>query len=402
MSVTPRTERTVTLCAAGLTVIACTFWLSYVGAQVGPIPGASLLQWFSTFVIMLAGIIPLLSVGISLRRRKQAAFLCFATVSFIGVWLTGLWLAHAAFPPALLRPSVERSTLEVRDLLFICLLLVLPGLFWFVTDRSGWSPTLVRPGSLKVKMVVLITILLMVLLGTVVMDAYSTQSTECHYVAPPSAKQRFVGQAVFTSRLIWTHPLWPSHSISQQHPEVFRKHLALGIVGKDFWGLRKLDDIVILKYSERGPHDYFHVGQTYFIDGRRASGAVSRFLPIFDLFCTRTALLADAQVDLRVIQDGPISTGIRIIGRTVRYTSDLHQQPVSGAKVVIEGPSGKTLTTSDQYGVYDVPGLPPGRYSIGRQSENGEVIWQHPSCMSHNGDQPTTAGDVRDCTVIVQ
>jgi hypothetical protein len=35
-----------------------------------------------------------------------------------------------------------------------------------------------------------------------------------------------------------------------------------------------------------------------------------------------------------------------------------------GVKVQIQGPNGSTFTVSDDHAIYDVSGLPPGRYTI--------------------------------------
>lgn len=66
-----------------------------------------------------------------------------------------------------------------------------------------------------------------------------------------------------------------------------------------------------------------------FVDGRRLPGSLTRFLPVYDLNCTRSDLLQDAGIDLRVLHDGPPAQGIRLIGRTLRLTATIadHQFP---------------------------------------------------------------------------
>jgi hypothetical protein len=55
-----------------------------------------------------------------------------------------------------------------------------------------------------------------------------------------------------------------------------------------------------------------------------------------------------------------------IIGRALtQIPSPNHlAQPESGVKVEITGPSGMRVMVSDGEGIYDAPGLPPGRYSV--------------------------------------
>jgi hypothetical protein len=393
--------RTLHIAVAALVTIVCIYWLSYLGVQPGPSFEAPLRGWLSTVALSLVGIVPLVGVAISLRSMKSAAFLCFFVLFLLVVWLAGLRLAQAGFPPELQRPSVGMPAVKGDDCSFMCLLLLLPGMFWLAAGKLGWHSPQVGPFSLKLKAAAVTIVILAVMFGVVIMDAYSAESSECHFIPQPFVRQQLSGQSVFTGHLIWTHLVWPSSLITRQQPELFRKYLAIAVVEDKFWGLPKLNRLVLLTYLERGQDHYYEVGRSYFVDGRRASGAIARFLPMFNVFCTRTKLLTDAQVDLRVIRDGPPRDSIRILGETMRASSDYRLQPVSGVTVVIDGP-GRTIVKSDKYGVYDAPGLPPGIYQIGLQLEDDEIVWQHPMCIAHGDEQPIRAGDVRDCSIIVR
>jgi hypothetical protein len=46
--------------------------------------------------------------------------------------------------------------------------------------------------------------------------------------------------------------------------------------------------------------------------------------------------------------------------------------------------------------------LRPDSYNISGRAENGAITWQHPLRMRYGGDQATKAGDIRDCTIVVQ
>jgi len=129
------------------------------------------------------------------------------------------------------------------------------------------------------------------------------------------------------------------------------------------------------------------------VDGRRLPGALTRCLPIFETYCTHTASIADAEVDLRVLHDGPPRTGVRIMGQTVRLTSEHRWETVSKGKAVIGGPAGATVVESDEHGVYDVIGLPPGYYEISRLPASGtQPNWRDRECRWINVE----AGGIRD------
>jgi hypothetical protein len=124
-------------------------------------------------------------------------------------------------------------------------------------------------------------------------------------------------------------------------------------------------DLVILR-------GFFKQGERkqYFVDGIRSQGLLTHFLPIIEpQHCGRTDFLEGAMVDLRVLQDGPPTSGIRIIGRV--YT-DMYaaSEPARGAKLLITGPTGTISTATDQQGIYDLIGLPPGHYIVEIELEN--------------------------------
>ncbi len=93
------------------------------------------------------------------------------------------------------------------------------------------------------------------------------------------------------------------------------------------------------------------------------------FLPIVDIdFCSHTQLVEQA-VDLRVLHDGPPKSGVRIIGHVYHETL-VALEPVPNANLLVTGPNGTIQATTDQQGIYDFVGLPPGHYAIEVQSKN--------------------------------
>jgi hypothetical protein len=143
----------------------------------------------------------------------------------------------------------------------------------------------------------------------------------------------------------------------------------------------------------------FRGRETYFIEGHRQSSRLTRLLPIFEVHCTRTAALKYAEVDLRVLRDGPPKNGVRITGYTYRRTSANEWKEVPNTQVGISGPSGETIVTSDSKGLFDISGLPPGAYDVHWMAPKAGP-YPHPTCY-WMGSQSLKTGDVRECNVYV-
>lgn len=205
-------------------------------------------------------------------------------------------------------------------------------------------------------------------------------------------------QAVFTARILGARKLWGPNE-SQWSPG-WRRYWLLASVQKHFWGLPWWDHkFVIILMSARGGGVEAHHGEIDFVDGRRLPGSLTRFLPIYETFCTRTGPLADSEVDLRVLRDGPPHEAVRILGRTVRLTGnypDYRWVTAPSLKVVIRGPAGTTAAESDAHGVYDVNGLPPGSYEVGPETPVGALPnWKDAECHFRQ----VQSGEIRDCWV---
>lgn len=68
------------------------------------------------------------------------------------------------------------------------------------------------------------------------------------------------------------------------------------------------------------------------------------------------------------------------------------RKPVPGAQVLLHGPNGSTVLTTNAGGIYDVIGLPPGRYNV-------ELVNHHDSEV-YTFDLKT--GDVTQATFLIK
>ena len=136
------------------------------------------------------------------------------------------------------------------------------------------------------------------------------------------------------------------------------------------------------------------------MDGNRHSRRLTRHLPIFETQCTRTGLLKYSEIDKRVMREGAPKNGVRIMGYTLRRKPNHEWQKVPGAPVSISGPAGETIVTSDQQGLYDISGLPPGRYIVHGMDQKAGPYWARPVCF-WEGRESLKSGDVRECGLTV-
>jgi hypothetical protein len=175
---------------------------------------------------------------------------------------------------------------------------------------------------------------------------------DCGGEHAPFATQKSPGQAVFVAKILYGSFEWrPSE-----------KHVpwSIGLVRRRYWGLPWWVPRLILL-----GHASLKQGEEYFIDGDRSFWRLSSFFPYVDFRCgNRTRLLNEAAVEMRLLKDGPPKSGVRIIGRVKRRLGPGNWQAVSGVSVQIVGPTGAVTTTTDDQGIYDAVGLPPGHYSI--------------------------------------
>ena len=175
------------------------------------------------------------------------------------------------------------------------------------------------------------------------------------------AKPAFPGHAVFTARLIYVGHK-NTDRLGWQAGD-----WAVGVVQHRYWGLPWWNSHLVLL-----THAVFWQGETYFIDGRRAGGFLTRFLPIIEAGpCARSRPVVDATVESRVLQETLPARGSRIIGYvrkpepwTQGLTPPTPHTPFVGAKVTATGLSGKIVAFADREGIYEMDNLPAGDYLL--------------------------------------
>jgi hypothetical protein len=175
---------------------------------------------------------------------------------------------------------------------------------------------------------------------------------------PLFTDQKVAANTDFTARIVFVGPrtfhgfsLWSIARVGQR------------FAGSASW----VPNLVILRGD-------FRASAWYLVEGKRSEGVITRFLPIVEpLSCGHTDRLDRATVALRVLHDGPPKSGVRIIGRA--YERLANASSVSGVKIKIKGPSGTTFSITDGQGIFDVSGLPPGRYTVELAMEGWHPIY---------------------------
>ena len=385
-----------------LSVLGSCWWIAEVGYAPGPAFGAGWSDWIPVFRRLLIPIICLAASYVALQYRNRWAFLFHAAVALLGIWLAywGVlgkpedWRRYqgVAFPGVAF--SLPNPFLPAIGLLIV------PGAFWYVTGRSGWPTLISKRISLTRVSAVLACLLLATVAGALALDFRIIWSGECHYLQQPFTTRLGPQQAVFTARILGARKLWGPDE-SQWSPG-WRRYWLLASVQKQFSGLPWWDrKLVILLMSARASGAPPPRDEIDFVDGRRLPGSLTRFLPIYETFCTRTGPLGDSEIDLRVLRDGPPQNGVRILGRTARLAGDYpnHRwETVPSAKVLIRGPAGVRIVESDANGVYDAAGLPPGYYEIARAPAGGaQRTLSDTQCRLN-----VSSGEIRDCGVSVR
>jgi hypothetical protein len=320
----------------GLT--AATLGLAMFGACPVP-PYASYMDWAVTAQVLFMGLVPLMASLMAVRKRRTAAMVylsgaLFAVICGVWEWFSRLyWLQNAA------------SWAAAASILFAVL-----GIFLFSMHRRGWPPLWdSRQPSWKRRIagaLVGCLMLTLISLGAFRLGIPGDSAIDCGE-PPPFAQPRRPDQAVFTARLVVIKG-WPARLLNV-------KLLPFAIVQEHFWGLPPWDLRIVLVSLP------LEAEELYFFDGTRMHGFLTQFLPVVEIIpCNRTRSLKDAKVDLRVLRDGPPRNGVRIIGQVMHYNG----KDAPGIQVTISGPAGATAVMTDQDGIYDLSGIPPGHYAI--------------------------------------
>jgi hypothetical protein len=326
-------------------------------------PDAGYLAWvkgdgifYSPFLRIALGLtllffVPFVVPLFAIRNKKRATYLFLISAALVSpVFVRSQW--SASLLPRLAGWSA---------------LLVAFGLFWLGTNHWGWPPLLApRPTSRSRRLgsvfATCVVVVILDIAATLAMTAWQSSlwGPDCSGRAL-FTKPAFPGHVVFTARLIYvghknTDRLgWQAGS------------WAIGIVQDRFWGLPRWNSHLVLLIDA-----IFWQGETYFIDGRRPEGLLTRLLPIVEAGpCARSRPIVDATIDLRALQEKLPASGARIIGYvrkpepfTQGLTPPRPHRPFVGAKITATSPSGKTVAVADQEGIYEIDSLPPDDYTL--------------------------------------
>jgi hypothetical protein len=321
--------------------------------------------------------LPIFMGLLAIRGRKWTVYLFAFTVLVAGV-VFGLSHWTKAFLP----PFAGWSALF---LLF--------GMFWRGTSNRDW-PSVLQPRarSLIQRVAVIVVTCIVVLCVDVVVTfglsalGSSLFSGDCRekplFVRPESqyhavftARVIFVGrsiEALLNSRGFFRDPQIPG----ARDPRV--GDWAVGVVQERFWGLFSWSRLVLLT------NFIYWKDATYFVDGSRGRGLLTRALPIVEgrVGCSRTKAAQDAVVDLRALHEAPSATGTRVLGyvREPETTCARGLTPPSpprfaqGVRISVTGPTCTRIITTDQSGIYELDDLPPGDYSVELLDPHGQPV----------------------------
>jgi len=209
-------------------------------------------------------------------------------------------------------------------------------------------------------------------------------------VHPPFARPLYDTQAVFVAKIVYVPVAW--------NPSKNYEPWTIGLVQRRYWGLPWWTPrLVVLGHSA----PYLRKGGEYFIDADRNGGRFSAIFPYLEFRCgSRTKPLSDAPLELRLLDEGPPKSGVRIIGRTIRRFGVGEWRSAVNVTVRITGPGGAISTITDQHGIYDVIGLPAGHYSVRSDPEDDADAFPRENYERREGD--LKAGDIWGRDVLVK
>jgi hypothetical protein len=261
----------------------------------------------------------------------------------------------------------ETSRIFLKALALYSALFLAFAAFWFATYKFNWPPLLAasppQPLSRRAAKYLLlffcfgIPYLLLVVAFAMLLRGFSA---ECSHIAPPFSEQTDSHPVVFTVQIIRV-----IHDPDRHRSGKWFGESAIGTIKTSFWGSPRWPHLVLLRGG------YFQEGETYFFDGRHNDGLLTQFLPVEDTIpCGRTKHLADAAVDLHLLNERPQVSRTMIIGSVFRpgYQRPFEFRsapvPYAGAKIISTGPSGTEVTTAGDDGIYEIADPTSGNYTL--------------------------------------
>ena len=283
-------------------------------------------NWRFAITWLSFGIVSIGLSWIALRNRRRAGI---------------LFLIAAPVPAFRAYLSEDSSIRSVTLIVFTAFLLM--GLFWHRTNRSDWPPLTARLASTRhrvaVRLGALLLLACLVIIGSAAIALVPFQGHGECAGAWPFASPRRPGHTAFVATIPW---------------------IPFAIVHEHFWGLPFWSTRFAL-IARAGIGGKLRGGNTYFIDGHRPTGLVTRFLPMVEIrFCGRSRPVSAAGLDVRILREGRSIKGVRVIGQVL---GDYHK-PAMGVNVRIIGPMGTITVITDKDGIYDIPDLPAGHYEV--------------------------------------
>jgi hypothetical protein len=353
-----------------------------------PTVGKKALNWFAFLSGVLFGIIALAFLGaLEVYQFSRddwyliAAWMALGCVVAVGSWIA-VWNRKLS-AVILLTAAPVITVIALIGLIryrpfdfavgaaFVLVPLLPLGLFWHFTNRGDWPPLIV-PGSafparrVIASMVAFSLLTCLTLIGSVVVTLLPRLEIGDCGRSRPFATRQYGGQIVFVAKL---------------------RDPGLAVVREHFWGLPSWNSRFVLIAHWGIGHNVLD-GSTYFIDGHRSTGLLTRFLPIVEIQrCGRFRPIDQAALDIRMLRDGPSQKAVRVVGQV----TGAHYKPRVGVRVAITGPAGTILTTTDREGIYDVADLPPGRYSVRAQPCDES---KNPAYYRCGEDREVKLGDV--------
>ncbi|HEV3039305.1 MAG TPA: carboxypeptidase-like regulatory domain-containing protein [Candidatus Angelobacter sp.] len=300
--------------------------------------------------VALVTFVPLLAFVLALLNRRRLSALLFLLVVPIFPWWA---VSHSYDFP------------EHHIAVGVCLGVV--GLYWLFASWRDWPAMLPSPLSLRRRIGVFCLVVFLVgaldLVATFILAARPFPSSSWVCAGPSEfPRSTFGHDAIFTA-----HAIRVGHQLRTS--DGWLGYWALATVQERYRGWHFPRIVLLTEGIIRSGHDYF-------VDARRPKGLLTRFLPIMEIEnCTRTSELADAGLALRLLRSGLPENGARIIGQVRRVVFDTRPLWVQGATVAITGPIGTIIAVTDREGIYDIGGLPPGRYRAQLQERGDDNGW---------------------------
>jgi hypothetical protein len=304
--------------------------------------------------------------GLDIVRISGFAVLGFS--SLVSSWLLILTRRHQATRVLLITGPIamllvcaplyrEVGQAFVLGSLLFTVACGLPVIFWLLVDRYNWPPLLgkhVWPRRIQFTLLCIASVAVVVLVfaGAVQMAALNAHgiNIDCGGHPTPFSQATDNDHSAFIAQVLYVHP--GPNSVGW----------AITSVDKRYFGLRPWNRrFAILLWGAS-----FELREKYFVDGRFHRGLLTRLIPLIDFRpCNRSGLLKDAQVSLRVLDSGSAANGARLIGHVTKIKARLHNEKADANAVRVEI-NGRSLITAqtDDRGIFDVQGLPPGEYHV--------------------------------------